>query len=271
MSHVRMHALTDIGVQRRHNEDAVGIMPEYGIAVLADGMGGYKAGEVASTMAVQQISEMIRSGLKTVECTRINNETGFTEASLLVRKAILEANTAIFSTSQSRSECAGMGTTVLVALLYETQLTAAHLGDSRMYRLRDKLLSQITEDHSVVYEQVRCGLLSESEARNSKHKNLVTRALGVDAEVVPDIVEEFVQPGDIYLLCSDGLTDVVSNAWIQDILEHYGHDLSEASLRLIDQANAAGGPDNISVIIIQITQFPHKKGLISRIFGHKTN
>jgi len=211
MMSYEMHALTDVGQRRQHNEDCVAASPEHGFAILADGMGGYNAGEVASAMAVGMIGKALEEGMLNMPPAQIDPQTGYTGESMLVRSAIEAANEAIYTAAQTRAECAGMGTTVLVAALYGDQITVAHVGDSRMYRLRDRQLSHVTEDHSLVHEQVRRGLLTADDARNSRIKNLVTRALGVEPGVEPDLVEDIVRPGDIYLMSSDGLTDVVSD------------------------------------------------------------
>ncbi len=261
----QMCAMTDVGVKRDHNEDCVAAFPEHGIAILADGMGGYNAGEVASAMAVDVIGRMIKAEQAGLKAEQINPQTGFTEASVLVRRSVEAANEAIFRAAISKEACAGMGTTVLVAFLYGDRITAAHVGDSRMYRLRENRLSHVTEDHSLVHEQVRRGLLSADDARNSRIKNLVTRALGVEAGVEPDLVEDMVREGDLFLMSSDGLTDVVSDEAIAHVLSEHQSKLPMAAQLLIDMANKAGGPDNISVILIRAVREAPKKGLFSRL------
>ncbi len=264
MMSYEMHAMTDVGIRRQHNEDCVSASAELGFAVLADGMGGYNAGEVASSMAVEIIGKALKARMPDMPPAQINAQTGFTEASMLVRQSIEAANEAIFTAAQSKPECAGMGTTVLVAAFYGEHITAAHVGDSRMYRLRDNLLSHVTEDHSLVHEQVRRGLLTADDARNSRIKNLVTRALGVELGVEPDLVEDMVRPDDIYLMSSDGLTDVVSDEAIAEVLRRCCSSLEKAGQLLIDMANKAGGPDNISIILVKITQAKADSGFFSR-------
>lgn len=269
MSNLEMHAVTDVGVRRSHNEDNVGITPEMGFAVLADGMGGHNAGEVASAMAVDITTRILSDSLAKIGEGELDESTGFSLESSAARSAVATANNAIFETSQQKRECAGMGTTIVVALFYGNRLTAAHVGDSRMYRFRNDLLTHVTEDHSLIQEQVRRGLLTADDARNSSLKNLVTRALGVEPDVEPDIVEDIVRPGDIYLLCSDGLTDVVPDEAIRLTLEQFNNDLRKAASQLILLANDAGGPDNISVILIRALKPFHRKrgGFFSRLFG----
>lgn len=268
MSNFEMFALTDVGIKRTHNEDCVGANSTFGYAVLADGMGGHNAGEVASSMAVDLVGRLLQKNLPKMPEGKIDDETGFTGESMLVRNAVSMANNAILETSQARPECAGMGTTVVAAIFYGDRLTAAHVGDSRMYRLRDDLLTHVTEDHSLIQEQVRRGLLTADDARNSSIKNLVTRALGIEADVEPDIVEDIVRHGDIYLICSDGLTDVVPDEAIRLTLTQFAKDLRKAASQLVQLANDAGGPDNISVILIRTgKQFQRKRGLVSRMLG----
>jgi protein phosphatase len=268
MAGLEMHAMTDVGVKRGHNEDCVGITPTHGIAVLADGMGGHNAGEVASAMAVEFTTRLLKDKLQKIKQAEVNDDTGFTGESMLVREAVSLSNDAIYDTAQHKPECAGMGTTIVVAVFYADRLTAAHVGDSRMYRLRGDILSHVTEDHSLIQEQVRRGLLTADDARNSSIKNLVTRALGVEPGVEPDIVEDIVMAGDIYLICSDGLTDVVPDEAVRLTLTQYNRDLRKAGAQLIQLANDAGGPDNISVILVRTPKsFNRKRGILSRMLG----
>jgi len=267
MSALEMHATTDVGIKRNHNEDCVGITPEFGFAVLADGMGGHNAGEVASAMAIEVTGRYLQDRLSKLPEAQLDENTGFTRESIITREGITMANNAIFEAAQQKPECAGMGTTVVAAVFYADRLTAAHVGDSRMYRLRGDLLTHVTEDHSLIQEQVRRGLLTADDARNSAIKNLVTRALGVEPDVEPDIVEDIVQAGDIYLMCSDGLTDVVPDEAIRLTLTQNGKDLRKAAAQLVQLANDAGGPDNISVILVRTQKYFHRKqGLLSKIF-----
>jgi len=267
MSGLEMVAVTDVGVKRNHNEDAVGITPQFGFAVLADGMGGHNAGEVASAMAVDVITRYFESRLRGMPESKLDESTGFTGESMLAQEVVSTANNAIFEASQENRECSGMGTTVVAAMFYDNHLTAAHVGDSRMYRLRGDCLSHVTEDHSLIQEQVRRGLLTADDARSSSIKNLVTRALGIEPGVEPDIVEDIFQAKDIYLMCSDGLTDVVPDEAIRLTLLDNVKDLNKAAAQLIQLANDAGGPDNISVILIRTPkQFHRKQGFLSRLF-----
>ena len=270
MSALEMVAVTDVGVKRDHNEDCVGVDEASGIAILADGMGGHNAGEVASSMAVDLIMRLLKDGIKRFPQGELDEETGFSKEAVLARDAAVTANNVIIETAQAKPECSGMGTTVVVALFYGDRVAVAHVGDSRMYLLRDEYLTHVTEDHSLIQEQVRRGLLTAEDARNSSIKNLVTRALGVEQDVEADVVEEMTQVGDIYMMCSDGLTDVVPDEAIRlTMIEHANH-LDVAAQSLIDLANDAGGPDNISVILIRVKgKASRKKGLFARLFGGK--
>ncbi len=267
MTTIQMYAITDVGIRRKHNEDCVQISSQHGIAVLADGMGGYNAGEVASAMAVEIICTSLCEKILTIPHAEIDKNTGFTGESVLLRQAIKASNQAIYNAAQTQADCAGMGTTVLAAAFYGNHITAAHVGDSRMYRLRNNKLSHVTEDHSLIHEQVRRGLLTAQDARHSNIKNLVTRALGVDPRVEADLVEDMVLDGDLYLMCSDGLTDVVSDEDIHQSLSRCNKGLEKTATELVQMANNAGGPDNISIILIQATASKtDKKGFFSRLF-----
>jgi len=270
MSALEMIAVTDVGIKRDHNEDCVGIELKDGIAVLADGMGGHNAGEVASAMAVDLIMRLLKDGLHRYPEGELDEETGFSREAVLARNSAVTANNVIIETAQAKPECAGMGTTVVVAVFYGDRVAVSHVGDSRMYLLRNDYLSHVTEDHSLIQEQVRRGLLTAEDARNSSIKNLVTRALGVENNVEADVVEEMAREGDVYMMCSDGLTDVVPDEAIRITMLEQGKDLKTCAQALIDLANDAGGPDNISVILIRVKgAVSRKKGIMSRLFGGK--
>ncbi|MDX8389052.1 MAG: Stp1/IreP family PP2C-type Ser/Thr phosphatase [Mariprofundaceae bacterium] len=274
-SQFEMYGVTDVGVKRGHNEDYIGITPSHGFAVLADGMGGHNAGEVASEMAVDLVSRTLQASFDCLpEEGDTDPETGFSNESVITRDSVVAANNEILDTAKRNPECAGMGTTVVAAVFYDNRLSAVHVGDSRMYRLRHDVLSHVTEDHSLIQEQVRRGLLTADDARQSSIKNLVTRALGVETDVEPDVVEDIVLAGDIYLICSDGLTDVVPDEAIRLTLSQYGQDFEKAAAELVQLANDAGGPDNISVILVRTDKKFCRSGkgksgggLFSRLFG----
>ncbi|MFT5391544.1 MAG: serine/threonine protein phosphatase PrpC [Gammaproteobacteria bacterium] len=257
----QLAGLSDVGMQRGHNEDSIASDPHLGLAVLADGMGGYKAGEVASAIAVNMVMESIRDGVRELGRAEIDEGTGLFKETLLLEKAIANANKAIHQTSKSQPQCKGMGTTIVCVLFYDDRMTIGHVGDSRMYRQRGDHFEQITVDHSLLQELVDKGFYTPEQARDSLNKNLVTRAIGIEAEVKPEMQEDVVVPGDTFLLCSDGLSDLVTDDEIHLILNEYGDNLDETASVLIAKANENGGKDNISVILARAMKpFPISKG-----------
>jgi protein phosphatase len=242
MSEVTMIGMTDPGRVRVKNEDSIATKPEAGLAVLADGMGGHQAGEVASRIAIEIVTRHLTDNFA-VDRDQPPEQR--------IAEAIRRANTAILDTARAHAEYAGMGSTVVVALFRGDKLHVGHVGDSRLYRLRGEKLEQMTVDHSVVQELVSRGLFTMEEARQSVGKNLVTRALGVDPEVVPDVATLPVEGNDVYLLCSDGLNDVVEDDEIARQIGKAGDNLYTAAFRLVSLANQRGGPDNISVILVR--------------------
>ena len=242
---------SDTGQKREHNEDAVGADNSLGLVVLADGMGGYQAGEVASAMAVDIVLKEIQENHEKALLEPLDDITGMSAAGILIENAILKANSAINNAARNKAQYQGMGTTVVVVMMHENIVSIGHVGDSRLYRLRDKKLELITEDHSLVRELVRKGYYTEAEAREATNKNVVTRALGVEAEVDPEVQEDMALLDDIYLLCSDGLNDMVEDRQIEDIMLRYGADLDQTADLLIQSANEMGGKDNISAILLR--------------------
>ncbi|MFA7351027.1 MAG: Stp1/IreP family PP2C-type Ser/Thr phosphatase [Methylotenera sp.] len=244
--------LTDVGLLRDHNEDAIASDVTMGFVILADGMGGYKAGEVASEMAVLSITVDLKEAMIN---DRSNLEAvGFKKQSesQLIIDAVKQANEVIYHVSQTQSQCAGMGTTLVVGLFTNNKLLVGHIGDSRMYRLRGQVLTQITEDHSLLQEQIKLGLITPEQARFSANRNLVTRALGTDPEVELELNEYDVALEDVYLLCSDGLSDMVDDSIIQAALNEHSFSLTKAAEVLVQLANDNGGKDNISVILVKV-------------------
>lgn len=230
-------------------------------------MGGYKAGEVASAIAVNMLLEQIRGGLRDIEPSETEDESEYSQESRLVKSAMERANETIFQTAQSQPQCRGMGTTVVITVFYDDRLTVAHVGDSRLYRLRAGHLEQVTSDHSLLQELVDKGFYTPDEAKRSLNKNLVTRALGIDLQVTPDVQEEFVKPGDIYLLCSDGLSDEVDDAIICETIKRHEDSIEEAAKTLVQLANERGGQDNISVILARtLGPFSANKSWYARVF-----
>jgi protein phosphatase len=257
---------------RTHNEDAVFVDGEAGLAVLADGMGGYSAGEVASGIAVNVISkgmlEELNSGR---ELSKGDIASGLTHAALLMQQQIALANKGIYEAAQQRPECAGMGTTLVATVFHENRISIGHIGDSRCYRLRADKFEQLTHDHSLLQEQIDSGMLTPEQAKYSLNKNLVTRALGIEAVVPADIAEYRVEADDIYLLCSDGLTDMVDAEIVREIVAAKRSDLAEAAAELIDIANQNGGRDNISVVLVRVPiEFLPAGGWLQRWMAKKS-
>lgn len=254
-------AKTDPGRARDNNEDSVAFDEATSLGVLADGMGGYNAGEIASGMATAFIkSELARWLSQAGEQAQIGQ----------VRRAIEicvdNANRSIFNASNSNPQYSGMGTTLVVGVFQGARLILGHIGDSRCYRLRSKELLQITKDHSLLQEQIDAGLLTPAQAATSANRNLVTRALGVEDAVQLELHEHHVEAGDIYLMCSDGLSDMVEDVAIAAILQN-GSALETMADELIAVANEKGGRDNIAVLLVQVAAASEKRGLISRLLG----
>ena len=243
---------THPGMVRAHNEDSVGIEAMCGLVVLADGMGGYNAGEVASGIAVSVMATEIAQRLQHANPIDLDSASNEELAVALLRTNIQKANTSIFHASQSQPQYAGMGTTIVAGLFYDNRVAVGHVGDSRMYRLRDEKLAAVTRDHSLLQEQIDSGMISVEDARFSKNKNLVTRAVGVDVQVTPEIHVHEVRVGDIYLLCSDGLNDMVTDQDIEAVLYSMQGNLPLAAEQLVQMANDNGGRDNVSVMLVKV-------------------
>ena len=260
--------LSDTGRKRPHNEDSTASDVTMGFAVLADGMGGYKAGEVASAIAVTSVLNRVRDEIVKLPTGEVDEGSGYTYESLLLREAITGANQYIYQTANTEPLCQGMGTTVVSVLFYDNRVSIAHVGDSRLYRLRDGVFEQVTADHSLVQELINRGFFTKEEAVANTPKNLVTRALGIEEEVDVDVQEEPALPGDIYLLCTDGLNDMISDEEIHLTLSKYSANLVQAGRELIRIANENGGKDNISVILARpLAAFPARKGWYSKVLG----
>ena len=243
---------TDPGMVRSHNEDSIAQDLDCGLVVLADGMGGYNAGEVASGIAVSVIATEVCQRLRNASPIDRDEAAGHELGVSLLDENIQKANSSIFHASQSQPQYAGMGTTIVTGLFYDNRVAVGHVGDSRMYRLRGEALETITRDHSLLQEQIDSGMISAGDARMSRNRNLVTRAVGIDAKVAPEIHVHEVQVGDVYLLCSDGLNDMVEDDDIQSTLYAMQGNLPLAAGQLIQMANYNGGRDNISVILVKV-------------------
>ena len=229
---ITVAALTDKGKKRLQNEDSILADADTGVVILADGLGGHNAGEVASALAVTVVHEQILQGLKDTDNNRTAEKTGLSSVSRIVEQAILQANSAIHDKAQKEIECQGMGTTIVVCVFHDDLVTTAHVGDSRLYRKRETDFTQLTEDHFTW--------------------PWLDRAVGIEEKVQVDVMEQALRPGDVYLLCSDGLTDMVIDDDIHAILDEHNTGLVQTARKLIETANENGGKDNISVILVKI-------------------
>lgn len=246
---------TDKGLVRDLNEDTLASDLDLGVVVLADGMGGCQAGEVASRIAVDTVIQDLWQPRKKIDKTVVKNKNysnGLHQVSILLEQAVVKANQAIFQESEANSSRHGMGTTVVAAVFERDFISIVHIGDSRLYRLRNDEFKLLTKDHSIVQELLDCGLYTEEEARTAPQRHLLTRALGVSVEVVVDVQEQYTVAGDIYLFCSDGLSDMLTNEEIAQVIKDYRDDLAHATRALVDMANFKGGMDNISVVLVRV-------------------
>ncbi len=254
MAEIRLHfAKSDIGRKRAHNEDCFVADGALGLYVVCDGMGGGNAGEVASRMAIETIVAHVRSSgrKRSTAPTAPPDDPNLTPATNQLMQAIHAANTEVFRASWEQPKYAGMGTTVAAARLSGHSLSVAHVGDSRVYLIREGVMQPLTADHSWVAEQVAQGYMTEEEAERSPRRNIVTRAVGVESTIDIDVIEMPVFNGDLLLLCSDGLTRGVTSRDILRTLEQDA-DLREKADHLISLANEAGGDDNVTVMLIVV-------------------
>ena len=267
-SKIEFAELTHTGQVRDHNEDAIGTNADIGLMVLADGMGGYNAGEVASGIAVQIVTDLASEAAAREELNDVDSHSGLMRQSIILRDAVYRSNKIIYQTAQSQTHCEGMGTTIVACMFYDNKVSIAHVGDSRAYRLRGGQFEQMTLDHSLLQELVDRGFYSHEEAQRSTNRNYVTRALGVEPTVEVEVHEYEVLPDDVYLLCSDGLPDMVEDDDIHLTISTFNASLEVVGQQLIDLANDHGGRDNVSVILAQVKEaFPAKRGLIAKIAG----
>jgi protein phosphatase len=260
---------THSGMVRSHNEDSVGFESACGLVVLADGMGGYNAGEVASGIAVSVVTSEISQRLQATNAIDCDEVSGEELAVLLLRDSIQKANLSIFHAAHSKPQYAGMGTTIVSGVFYDNRVAVAHVGDSRMYRLRGEALEIVTRDHSLLQEQIDAGVISVADARSSQNKNLVTRAVGIDAKVTAEIHVHDVWVGDICLFCSDGLNDMVEDEDIQSVLYAMQGNLPLAAKQLVQMANDNGGRDNVSVILVKVkADFATPRSWLAKLLGY---
>jgi protein phosphatase len=258
---------SDPGMVRSNNEDSVMSNPLRGFAVLADGMGGYNAGEVASGMATALLGTELEKAF-TERDPSSSDPSGKSWAQVTIETDMARVNGSIYWAAQSQPQYAGMGTTLVVTVFHDNKVTVGHIGDSRLYRLRGEEFAQITRDHSLLQEQIDSGLITPEQARHSQNKNLVTRAVGIDPQVPAEIHDHAVLPGDIYLLCSDGLNDMVDDDEIAMTLGALSANLELCAMQLIQMANDNGGRDNVSVILVKVKgEYPAVRGWWSRFLA----
>jgi protein phosphatase len=265
---IRSVGATDVGRVREHNEDTIGVDADIGLLVLADGMGGYNAGEVASGIAVKTIMSLVKESMEHQDMSVPDPETGLSRPSIVLRDAIARANKIIHQTAKTQPQCEGMGTTVVACLFSDNKVSIAHVGDSRLYRLRANRFEQMTMDHSLLQELVDRGFYSQAEAQRATNKNYVTRALGVEPGVEVEIHEQPALKGDFYVLCSDGLSDMVEDEDIHLTISTFSASLETVAKQLIQLSNDNGGRDNVSLILAQVVDsFALKKGVMDKILG----
>jgi serine/threonine protein phosphatase PrpC len=250
MARYHYAAKTDVGMKREHNEDSFLVNEDLGLYIVCDGMGGHAGGETASRLAVQTVErELLSAKLRSDD--PFAKDAPLPEAPLAgaLREALEGACAAVFRTSRANPELAGMGTTCISLLARGTQVLIGHVGDSRAYLVRGGEVWQLSEDHSLVNEQVRAGLLTEEEAKHSRLKNIITRSVGFEEDVLVDVMGVETRPGDKFLLCSDGLSNLIETNEIRDALQ--GSGLDDVPQQLIQLANSRGGDDNITVVAVQ--------------------
>lgn len=239
--------LTDAGTVRQFNEDSIAFDADLGLMVLADGMGGHRAGEVASRMATESLLAALATKVPTFDA-----DDDPAPSQLAVGQSIIRANVEIFAAAQNNPAYRGMGTTLVLAVFHGQRVLLAHVGDSRIYRLRYNRLQLLTRDDSLLRDQVELGLIDVADAGGSHNRNLVTRALGIAAHVTPHLRDDEALAGDIYLLCSDGLNDMVDDGDIELIVNSLKSNLPLATQHLVQAAKDNGGHDNVSAILVRL-------------------
>lgn len=243
MNHIEIAARSDIGRLRERNEDVIGLGLDQAWAILADGMGGYRGGDIAARIGVDAVERALAAAYRP--------DWSADEASHALKNAVRAANAEIYRAGQQDAELALMGSTVVAAIFVESDVIVAHVGDSRLYRLRDGVLHQLTRDHTVLQDRMDEGLLRADDVRLSSAKGMLTRGLGVTSRVEIDIATHEVRIGDLFLLCSDGLTDMLSDGEIADLMTTDAS-LEQIADELVDAANRHGGRDNVSIVLARM-------------------
>ncbi len=253
---VEIAGVTDVGQHRKRNEDAVDWDMNLGLAMVADGMGGNQGGNVASVTALRSIKNDLRRAL--ADSQRHGERAHLPEVrGALVVELVRRANQAVRQSAVRDPRLRGMGTTLVMCLLGKGYLTVAHVGDSRMYRLRDARLERLTEDHTMVQDLVGRGEMDAQQAALSSNRNIITRALGISPDVMVDVAHHELRPGDVFMLCSDGLTGMASDTDIAAALGNCPEGLEASARRALDLANERGGRDNISVVLFRELETSH--------------
>lgn len=238
---------TDVGMKRDHNEDSYLLAPDLNLFVVADGMGGHAGGEMASGIAVSTVEEVVRDGSPKFPAEKDDaKDIAKSAPAIVLSRSVRNACNAVFQKSQELHELAGMGTTTTTMLFHNDRGYVAHVGDSRCYLVRQKKLVQLSEDHSLVNEQLKAGIITEEQARQSRFKNIITRSVGFQTDVEVDMIVVDAAPHDVFLMCSDGLTGLVTDEEINNIVST--NFLYRVPGMLIDLANSRGGDDNITVV-----------------------
>ena len=264
---VEVAALSDVGCVRKNNEDNLGYDSRHGIYIVCDGMGGQAAGEVASKMAVDTVLNYFREASRTGIYPQIGDVVeSVTPRANRLGSAIRLANEAIHEAAMQHAAHSGMGSTIVSVLVDHGFFSVAHAGDSRIYLIRRGEIQQITRDHSLVMEQVRRGLITLEEANSSEMQNIIIRALGPEEKVVPDLDDMMAQPGDLLLLCSDGLTRHVADDALLEIAQGTVT-LGLMAQRMIDAAKEGGGSDNITCLVMRFVDLPWWKRILRALFG----
>ncbi len=245
---------SDVGRQREHNEDAFSILDDYRLFIVADGMGGHRAGDVASKLATESIVEFFETTRDGDNTWPFHFDPNLTQEENRLITSVKVANRRIYETSLRNSEVRGMGTTIVSAVFSNRRLYVAHVGDSRCYRIRNGEIELLTRDHSLRNDYLLVMPDMTEEQQEELPKNVITRALGMSDNVVVDLRPELPKPGDLYLLCSDGLSGMVTDEQILDIVDSSKDDLSAAVERLIEQANEEGGEDNVTAILVAVEE-----------------
>ena len=243
--------LTDVGQRRDHNEDALYLDDSLGIYIVADGMGGHAAGEVASATAIQAMSPFLHKSINDKDITwPFGFDTTMSRGANLLLSSIKLANAAVCNVAAERPECQGMGTTMVAALIEESNLIIGHVGDSRLYRFRGDTLELLTTDHTWVNEQLEKKVITEEEAKNHRWKNVITRALGNKTVVEVDLAKIEIEDQDLFMICSDGITTMLSDEEVRQEILHGGGNLDDLTERIVSLSNEKGGYDNITVIFV---------------------